>query len=138
MIFDANKAPDAGALARLQSEGLAWLTTAFPDGRLAASLVWFLWIDAELIVYSRDNAKVRNIESNPNVAFNLNSDDRGGSVLTISGRAQIDRTYPASDELPEYTAKYAERIARNGWTPASFAADYSVPIRISPTSFRAW
>lgn len=138
MIFDPDNPADAAATARLRSESLAWLTTAFPDGRLAASLVWFLWIDSELIVYSRDNAKIRNIESNPNVAFNLNSDDRGGSVLTISGRARIDHTYPASDQVPEYTAKYAGRIAGNGWTPASFAADYSVPIRITPTSFRAW
>jgi hypothetical protein len=59
-------------------------------------------------------------------------------VLIISGQASVDRSYPASDRVPEYTAKYAARIARNGWTPESFAADYWVPIRISPTSFRAW
>ena len=138
MIFDAADPQGARALARLNDEGLAWLTTSFPDGRLAPSLVWFLWRDAELIVYSRDNAKVRNIEANPNVGFNLNSDDRGGSVLTITGVARVDRAYPASDQLPDYTAKYAARIARNGWTPESFAADYSVPIRITPTSFRSW
>lgn len=138
MIFDPADAKGARALSRLREEGLAWMTTAFPDGRLASSLVWFLWIDEELIVYSRDNVKVRNIETNPNVGFNLNSDEHGGSVLTISGLARIDRTYPASDQVPEYTAKYAVRIARNSWTPTSFAADYSVPIRITPTSFRAW
>lgn len=138
MIFDTSTPQGAGAVARLNDEGLAWLTTSFPDGRLAASLVWFLFIGGELIVYSRDNAKIGNIEANPNVAFNLNSDDHGGSVLTITGTARVDRSYPASDEVPEYTAKYAERIARNGWTPASFAADYSVPIRITLDSFRAW
>ena len=79
MIFDAAGASGARAASRLQEEGLAWMTTAFPDGRLASSLVWFLWTEGELIVYSRDNAKVRNIEANPHVGFNLNSDDRGGS-----------------------------------------------------------
>ena len=138
MVFDLSDPRSARALARLNDEGLAWLTTSFPDGRLAASLVWFLFIDEELLVYSRDNAKISNIDANPNVAFNLNSDDRGGSVLTITGTARVDRSYPPSDTVPEYTVKYAERIARNGWTPASFAADYSVPIRITPTSFRAW
>jgi len=138
MIFDPRNAQGARALARLNDEELAWLTTSFPDGRLAPSLVWFLWIDEELIVYSRDNAKVRNIEANSNVGFNLNSDDRGGGVLTITGLARVDRSYPASDQVAEYSAKYAARIARNSWTPASFAADYSVPIRITPTSFRAW
>lgn len=138
MVFEAADPQGAQALARLNDEGLAWLTTSFPDGRLAPSLVWFLWIDDELIVYSRDNAKVRNIEANPNVGFNLNSDDHGGSVLTITGKARVDRTYPASDQVAAYRTKYATRIARNGWTPESFAADYSVPIRITPTSFRAW
>ena len=138
MIFDPNDPADAAATARLRSEGLAWLTTAFPDGRLAASLVWFLWIDSELIVYSRDNAKVRNIEGNPNVAFNLNSDDRGGSVLTIQGTAVVDRSYPASDRIPAYTDKYAALIERLGTDPGGFAADYSVPIRITPVSYRAW
>ena len=138
MIFDAADPRGARALARLNDESLAWLTTAFPDGRLAPSLVWFLWIDEELLVYSRDNAKVRNVEANPNVGFNLNSDDLGGSVLTITGLARVDRAHPASDQIAEYTTKYAARIARNGWTPQGFATDYSVPIRITPTSFRAW
>jgi MATE family multidrug resistance protein len=29
-------------------------------------------------------------------------------------------------------------LARNGWTPESFAADYPIPIRIRPTRFRVW
>ena len=72
MIFDPANPQDAAALQRLATDPLAWLTTAFPDGRLAASLIWFLLRDGELVVYSRDNAKIRNIEANPNVAFNLN------------------------------------------------------------------
>ncbi len=138
MIFDPSTPKGAAAVRRLESEPLAWLTTVFPDGRVASSLVWFLWRDGELIVYSRDNAKVRNIATHPHVAFNLNSDERGGSVLTVRATARIDRSYPASDTIPEYIEKYRKLIARNGWTPKSFAADYSVPIRITPTSYRAW
>jgi len=138
MIFDPGTSSGAEALGRLESEALAWLTTTYPDGRVASSLIWFLWRESELIVYSRDNAKIRNIEANPNVGFNLNSDASGGSVLTIQGLARIDRGYPASDAIPDYTAKYAQRIRRLGTTPEGFAADYSVPIRITPTSYRAW
>jgi PPOX class probable F420-dependent enzyme len=138
MIFDTSTQHGSNAAKRLESEPLAWLTTAHPDGRLSSSLIWFLWRDGELVVYSRDNAKVRNIEVSPNVAFNLNSDDHGGSVLTIQGMARVDRAYPASDQIPAYTEKYDARIERLGTTPEGFAADYSVPIRITPTSYRAW
>ena len=138
MIFDTSTRQGANALERLQSEPLAWLTTTHPDGRLSSSLIWFLWRDDELILYSRDNAKIRNISANPNVAFNLNSDNQGGSVLTIQGTARIDRDYPASDQIPAYTEKYDARIERLGTTPEGFAADYSVPIRITPTTYRAW
>jgi PPOX class probable F420-dependent enzyme len=138
MIFDKSTPRGWAAVQRLDSEPLAWLTTTNPDGRLSSSLIWFLWRDGELVVYSRDNVKVRNIEANPNVAFNLNSDDHGGSVLTIEGTARVDRTYPASDQVTAYTEKYEARIERLGTTPEGFAADYSVPIRITPTSYRAW
>ena len=123
---------------RLDTETLAWLTTVHPDGRLSSSLVWFLRRDGELVIYSRENTKVRNIEANPNVAFNLNSDDHGGSVLTIEGTARVDRAYPPSDQVPAYTEKYAALIEELDTTPDGFVADYSVPIRITPTSYRAW
>ena len=138
MIFDTSTPQGSRAVQRLGSEPLAWLTTANPDGRLSSSLIWFLWRHGELVAYSRDNAKVRNIEANPNVAFNLNSDDHGGSVLTIEGTARVDRTYPAADQVAAYTEKYEALIERLGTTPEEFAADYSVPIRIIPTAYRAW
>lgn len=137
MIFDPATTQGASALSRLRRETLGWLTTAFPDGRMASSLVWFLWKNDELIVYSRDNAKVRNITGNPNVAFNLNSDEYGGSVLTLRAMASIDRDYPASNNVPEYADKYRSLIAGIGMTPDRFAADYSVPIRLVPTSYRS-
>lgn len=138
MLFDPASPQGAAARHRLETETLGWLTTAYPDGRLAASLIWFLWIDEELLIYSRDNTKVRNIEANPNVAFNLNSDDRGGSVLTLAGRARIDRDYPPSSAIDAYQAKYTGLIARLGTTPDGFAADYSVAVRIEPISYRSF
>ncbi len=138
MIFDTSTKKGARAVARLGEETLGWLTTAFPDGRLASSLVWFLWHDGEILVYSRNTAKVGNISANPNVAFNLNSDDHGGSVLTIQGTARIDSAYPASDQIPEYQTKYVDLIAGLGMTPPEFANDYSVPVRVTPTNYRSF
>jgi hypothetical protein len=52
--------------------------------------------------------------------------------------ARIDLEAPASKEMPAYAAKYLTKIAGNGWTPDSFAADYPIPIRITPTRARSW
>ena len=52
--------------------------------------------------------------------------------MVVSGRARQSDDPPAH-RMPAYTAKYLSLIEGNGWTPASFAADYSVPIRITPT-----
>jgi hypothetical protein len=50
----------------------------------------------------------------------------------VSGRARVSDD-PGADGVDAYIAKYGERISRNGWTPASFAADYAVPIRVDVT-----
>ena len=41
-------------------------------------------------------------------------------------------------EVPEYLEKYGAFISRNSWTPESFAADYSVPLRIEATPLRGF
>ena len=127
------------ALARLESELIIWLTTVRPSGQPQVSPVWFLLDDGEFLVYSKpDVAKLGNIEANPLVALNLDGNGVGGDIVTIEGRARTVPDQPQAHEVPAFVAKYAERIERNGWTPASFAADYSVPIRITPTRSRAW
>jgi hypothetical protein len=50
----------------------------------------------------------------------------------VSGRARISED-PGADSVGTYIEKYEQRISRNGWTPAAFAADYSVPIRVDVT-----
>jgi PPOX class probable F420-dependent enzyme len=127
------------ATARLETELIIWLTTVRPNGQPQASAVWFLLEDGEFLVYSKPGvAKVANIEANPHVSLNLDGNGVGGDIVTIEGRARILLDDPPAHEVPSYVAKYAERIERNGWTPASFAADYSIAIRITPTRSRAW
>ena len=64
------------------------------------------------------------------LALNLDGDGNGGDIVVALGEAALSDDPPAH-ELPDYVEKYLPLIERNGWTPESFAADYSVPIRVT-------
>jgi PPOX class probable F420-dependent enzyme len=122
---------------RLREERLIWLTTVRADQTPQPSLVWFLWDERTLLIYSKPNTpKLRNIERSPKVAFNFDSDGRGGNMIVLAGTAAIDTQAPPADRVAAYVEKYQESIARLKVTPASFAQAYSVPLRITPTSVR--
>ena len=107
-------------------------------GQPQASPVWFLWVDDEILLYSRaDTPRPTNIRANPRVAANLDSDGEGGDVVSIEGEARIACEQAAeADVPPAYVEKYAAQVAANGWTMASFLVDYPVEIRIRPTRVR--
>src|SRR3954467_2476098 len=122
---------------RLRDERLAWLTTVRRDGTPQPVPVWFLWDGETVLLYSQpDTQKLRNIAGTPHVAVHLDGDGQGGDVVVVQGDATVDQDAPAAHEVPEYAAKYADFIARNRWTPESFAADYSVPVRVRATRVR--
>jgi PPOX class probable F420-dependent enzyme len=124
---------------RLRDERVAWLTTASEDGTPQPVPVWFLWDGADsFLIYSKPGtAKLRNIAARPRVSLNLDGNGEGGDVVVILGSAAASDDPPA-DALPAYVEKYAAFIARNGWTPASFAAEYCVPLRIAATRLRGF
>jgi PPOX class probable F420-dependent enzyme len=125
------------AARRLREDVLAWLTTVDRRGTPQPIPVWFLWDGSEsILVYSRPGtAKLRNIESNARVSLNLDGNGRGGDIVVCLGEARLSDDPPAH-EIPEYLEKYLPLIERNRWSPESFAADYSVPLRIAITRFR--
>lgn len=124
---------------RLRDSVVIWLTTVRDNGQPQTSLVWYLLEGDEIVVYSKARtARTRNIASNPGVALNLDGDGDGGAVVTLEGTAHIDADAPPSDEHAAYLEKYSQRIASNGWTPADFARDYPVAIRIRLDRGRAW
>lgn len=130
-MLDTTTPAGRRAAERLRDELIAWLVTVRPDGQPQPSPVWFLWRDPEVLVYSqRHTGKLRALRHDPRVALHLDSNGRGGDIVVLEGSAEIDPSAPPADATPEYLAKYEEMIRRNGWTPASFAADYSVPVRI--------
>ena len=124
---------------RLGADLILWLTTVRRDGTPQSSPVWFLWDGGEqLLVYSLDDTpRVANIEGNPRVAANFNSNEMGGDVVTMEGTARIDRDFPQAPEVGPFVEKYRALLDSYGWTPEYFAADYSVPILITIDRIRA-
>ncbi len=113
------------AARRLREAIIGWLTTVSSEGAPQPIPVWFLWDGGpSILLYSRpEKRKLRNIAANP--------------IVVCWGEVRISGDPPA-DEIPEYVDKYAERIAALGWTPESFAADFSVPLRIELTRIHGW
>jgi PPOX class probable F420-dependent enzyme len=130
-VIDESTDFGARAAGHLRDELVVWLTTVSPRGAPLPMPVWFIWDGEESVVaYSQPGARVRNLEANPLVALNFPGDGQGGDIVVLSGTASLDRDGPDATQDPGYLAKYDERIARIGHTPASFAEHYSVPVRI--------
>ena len=127
------------ATRRLHEAIIGWLTTVSPDGRPQPIPVWFLWDGgSSVLLYSRPGKrKLENLAANPKVSLNLDSDGIEADIVTCWGEIRVSDDAPAS-EVPKYVAKYAGRIAALGWTPESFAADFSVPLRIELGRIHGW
>ena len=139
MVIDPASDKGARADTRLRTEGVAWLITVAEDGHPVPTPVWFWWDGRSIVVYSQpDKPKLRHIGANPRVAFALRTDELGDEITVISGTATVDASAPPADQLPGYVDKYAALIARLGADPASFAGEYRIAVRITPTKLRQW
>ncbi len=137
MVLDDRSEFGQRAARRLRDERLAWLTTVSPRGMPQPVPVWFLWDgEASILVYSRpDTAKLRNIAENPRVSLHLDGNGQGGDIVVCLGEVSVSDDPPAH-QVAEYVEKYAGLVERNRWSPESFAADYSVPLRIAVSRIR--
>ncbi|MGQ0668660.1 MAG: TIGR03667 family PPOX class F420-dependent oxidoreductase [Actinomycetota bacterium] len=138
-LLDASNRDHVRAEERLRSELIAWLTTVGAGGRPQSTPVWFHWSGETFLMYSRPGRpKLANMAANPRVSLHLEGDRVGGDNVVFEGTAEILDEAPRADQVPEYIQKYASLIDEHGWTLASFAADYSRAIRITPTRVRIW
>jgi PPOX class probable F420-dependent enzyme len=124
---------------RLHANLMAWLTTVRPDGRPDSVPVWFVLRDDEtILVYSQPGKiKLRNISENPNVALGLDVTDIGRDIVRIEGTAEHVPGFPRADQVPEYAAKYTERIGAIFGTVSRFAEMYPEALVITPSRLYA-
>lgn len=123
--------------ARLRRGLAVWLTTVRADGQPTSTPVWYDWDGRAFLFYSQPaRPKLRNLASNPKVSLHPVGAPDAEDAVTIEGVAEIDGSVPPADRIETYISKYLTLIDGFGWTPESFAADYSVPVRVTPTSFR--
>jgi PPOX class probable F420-dependent enzyme len=125
--------------ARLQTNLMAWLTTVNPAGRPDSVPVWFLLRDDDsILIYSQSGkAKLRNLQTNPNVALGLDVTDIGRDIIRFEGTAAHVPGHPRADLVPEYSAKYAERAAAIFGTVQRFAELYPEAIVVTPSRLHA-
>ena len=123
---------------RLTNDRVGWLTTVAADGTPQTSPVWFLGDGREILGYSLDSPRARNVAGNDRVSLHLDGNGLGGDIVIVEGAARIDDSTPSAARNPDYVAKYRPVMDGHGWTPEWFADRYSVPIRVTPTRFRYW
>jgi len=130
-VIDEGTEFGARVARRLREETVVWLTTVTPAGAPLPRPVGFLWDGGEVVsVYSQPGARVRNLAANPRVTLNFDGDGHGGDIVVLSGTAHVDAGASRADANAAYLEKYDAEIERFGMTPTSFAARFSVPIRI--------
>ena len=121
---------------RLRSDIMIWLNTVRPDGRPHSAAVWFLWDGSQFLIFSQPNTqKIRNLQHNPNAVLALDNTKNGSDVIVIEGKAELLKQGDINTTLPAYAEKYRSEFKDMGSTPESMAADYSQPIRVTPTKF---
>jgi PPOX class probable F420-dependent enzyme len=114
---------------------MAWLGTVRPDGRPHLVAIWFLWDGETILIFSKKDQKIRNLQSNQQVIFALDDTKGGGEVIVIEGEASLLEPGSVTPALPAYEAKYASQLTRFGWTGESMGREYTEPIRITPKRF---
>lgn len=122
---------------RLLKESIIWFTTVGSDLTPHPRPVWFLWDGNSILIFSQPNAhKVRHIKAHPRVSVHFNRDEDGSNTPVITGNAVVDSSVPSPDRVPAYLKKYRKRITEIGMSPADMGRDYSVAIRVVPSSLR--
>jgi PPOX class probable F420-dependent enzyme len=134
--LDTTKERDAHIEQRLRTDEVIWLNTVRPDGRPHSVVVWFLWNDDSILIFSQpDKQKVLNLRSNPNVVLALDNTNNGADPITIEGTATLLPHGEVDTTLSAYTEKYAEGMKGINMTAEQMAQSFSQAIRITPKRF---
>ncbi len=123
----------------LREEYFIWLTTVGSDLAPQPRPVWFIWDHDSFLIYSQPHAhKVRHLKKHPKVALHFNSGDDKGErdLIVFIGTAIVDPNAPPAHKATAYIKKYRAGVKALGMTPEQLGKEYSVAIRVRPTSLR--
>ncbi len=82
---------------------------------------------------------MRHIKARPQVALHFNTDASGDKhVIVFVGDAVSDPTAPPTNKVRAYLRKYRAGIEELGMIPEQFSCEYSIAIRVTPTTLRGW
>ena len=118
VIVDESTEFGARTAAHLRDEIVVWMTVVAPKSGPLPMPGWFLWEGGETVrMFSRDGARIRNLEANPLVSLNFAGDGRGGDIVVLSGRAAVARDAPRAPAVGAAGQQYAHHNKRNraGW-----------------------
>lgn len=121
---------------RLDQELILWLTTVSPKGQPQTLPVWFVVDGSDLLVWSQEGARTKNLAGNSLVSAHVNDNGTGGNILSIEGAAVIEPALGLPSRHPEYVKRYQRRMDKSRWSWEWFDSVYNVPIRISPRKVR--
>jgi PPOX class probable F420-dependent enzyme len=124
---------------RVHEEYLLWLTTVDTRGMPQPAPTWFWWDEttSTFLIYNLTHARrLNSLRQNSQVALNFNGDHTGSGIIVFTGHARVGASEPPADQHPSYLAKYRHWMTSKFGSPEQFAREYSVALRISPTSVR--
>lgn len=124
----------------IKQEYAIWLTTIGSNLAPQPRPVWFIWDKDSFLIFSQPHAhKLKHIKQHPNVSLHFNADKTADQdVIVYIGIAKIDTSVPPVHKLRAYLKKYRAGIEAMGATAEQFSQEYSVAIRVTPTSLRGW
>jgi PPOX class probable F420-dependent enzyme len=132
----ARPAPRPSAVAALELDPVAWLSSVRHDGSPHLVPVWFHWDGERVLAFSKPHArKVENLRRQPRVMLAVGTPGPDFDVELIEADAELPDA-PATEVMPSgFGSKYAELLRRAGLTAQRFAEVYSQPIVLRPTRF---
>lgn len=123
----------------LETEPVIWLSSIRPDGAPHLVPTWFVWDGEAIVIRSKPEArKVRNLRHEARAMLALGDADDDFDVGLLEARAHTFADATHTELPPAFVAKYRERIAALGLTPAEFAQTYSATIRLIPARALGW
>jgi PPOX class probable F420-dependent enzyme len=121
---------------RVADDHVVWLTTVSDSGVPAPNPVWCALDGEDIVAFTTSDAvRLHNIARRPLVSLNFNSDQLGGDLVIINGKAAVSAGRPSA--LESYRRKYESAMRDlHDMTLEQFDAMFDQEIRIRPLKVR--